>query len=79
MESERMDGREPRCSHRITAARMKKLQAIRFEWTVWWRSSPRFTKLQKSTITIMFTKTTQDGREGRTNKLELHKARARDG
>ena len=26
-----------------------------------------------------FYQTTQDGREGRTNKLELHKTRARDG
>ena len=33
-ELERTAGREPRCGHRITAARAKKLRRIWFEWTV---------------------------------------------
>ena len=33
-ELERADGREPRCTSRITAARIKKLQCIGFEWTL---------------------------------------------
>jgi hypothetical protein len=33
-ELERKEGREPRCTGRITAARIKKLQRIGFEWRV---------------------------------------------
>ncbi len=33
-ELERKAGREPRCGHRITAARIKTLQRIGFEWTL---------------------------------------------
>ena len=33
-ELERKEGREPRCTWRITAARIKKLQRIGFEWTL---------------------------------------------
>ena len=33
-ELERKEGREPRCTNRITAARITKLQRIGFEWTV---------------------------------------------
>ena len=33
-ELERKAGREPQCKHRITAARIKKLQRIGFEWTL---------------------------------------------
>ena len=33
-ELERKAGREPRCGRRITAARIKKLQRIGFEWTL---------------------------------------------
>ena len=33
-ELERKEGREPRCTERITAARIKKLQRIGFEWTL---------------------------------------------
>ena len=33
-ELERKEGREPRCTGRITAARIKKLQRIGFEWTL---------------------------------------------
>jgi hypothetical protein len=33
-ELERKGGREPRCASRITAARMKKLQRVGFEWTL---------------------------------------------
>ncbi len=34
VELERKAGREPRCTSRITAARIKKLQRIGFEWTL---------------------------------------------
>jgi hypothetical protein len=33
-ELERKAGREPRCTSRITAARINKLQRIGFEWTL---------------------------------------------
>ena len=33
-ELERFAGREPKCGHRITAAHMKKLEHIGFEWKV---------------------------------------------